>query len=314
VVGSLPIAGGLTIKLDITSSEPKVGSASPSALVFTGGMLTQSTLFQPAVPGKTTLTANVPDGFVLDPKSREIAIDVQLPGIGVLTDIHVGKDLQVMGHVLLGEDAPKNGVDVMLTSDNPSRLVLSHTSDVLGSKSITIHIPEGEGEAPYYVQGLADSEIVQYTASAPGYRTTVAKIGLNPSGVMVVFSPYGPPDEEEVLRPMPNPAPRPFFASLAENKPLWLSLWPVYLDPVNRRGADITAQRLRPGMTVPVQLKNSNPAVASISPNVILSEKRFDAVTQFQPLSAGETTISVDTPPGFTTPSNATSVTAVIRP
>ncbi len=313
VVGSLPIAGGFTIKVDIRSSNPNVGSVSPSSLLFTGGDSTQAAQFKPVAAGDVVLSASVPESFAIAAKSN-LNVRVELPGIGLLMDINLGKDLQVRGDVMLGQDAPANGLDITLTSADPARLLLSTRENELGSKCTTLHISAGKGTAPYYIQALADSGIAQYTATAPGYRTRVANIALNPSGVMIVFSPYGPPDEQEVLHPMPAPKERPFFASLSEHKQLWLSVWSVYLDPKTDRGADITAQKLRPGISVPVELKNGNPSVGDVASSVVLSNKAFAAITEFKPVRPGETTISVNTPPGFITPSNATSVTAVIRP
>lgn len=313
VVGSLPIAGGLTVKVDIRSSNPNVGSVSPSSLLFAGGASKQTAEFNPVAAGDVVLSASLPEHFA-NPAKSTVEVTVELPGIGLLMDINVGKDLEVRGDVMLGEEAPANGLDVTLTSSDPTRLLLSTRENERGTTCITLHIPPGNGTAPYYIQALADSGIVQYTGSAPGYRTRIANISLNPSGVMIVFSPYGPPDEQEVLHPMPAPKERPFFASLSEHKKLWLSVWSVYLDPHTHRGADITAQKLRPGISALVKLKSSNPSVGEVTPSVILSNKAFAAITEFKAVRPGETTISVNTPPGFSTPSNAISVTAVVRP
>src|SRR5271165_3497948 len=128
-----------------------------------------------------------------------VAVTVQLPGLGLTGEINVGKDLQTSGVVLLGEASPAGGLDVTLTSDDPKKLVLSASQNQLGSRSITLHIPAGELKAPFYIQGLVDSGDVSYAGSAPGYRTRIAPVTLAPSGVLVVYSPYGPPDEAEVL-------------------------------------------------------------------------------------------------------------------
>ncbi len=314
IVGSQPLAGGLTAKIDISSSNPTVGAASPASVVLRGGTETLATEFQPGQTGQTVLTATLPRQFANPPNPGNVTIDVEEPGIGLLMDVSVGKDLQVQGDVMLGADAPKDGLDVTLRSQDPKRLVLSTRDDVLGSGSITLHIPAGQGLARYWVQGLGDSGVVHYTAEARGYRTRDAAIQLSPSGMMVVFTPFGPPDEQQYLHPMPNPNARPFVASLAEHKKLWLSVWSVYLDPTSLRGADITAQKLRPGISVPVQLKNSNPAVAQVSCSLTMTSQNYSVRTEFQPLTQGETTISIDTPPGFSKPSNATSVTAFVKP
>ena len=167
--------------------------------------------------------------------------------------------------------------------------------------------------APYFIQGLTDSGMVAYTATAPGYRSRVAPVTMAPSGIMVVYSPYGAPDEAEVLRAKETHDGRPFTISLSEGKSAHLSLWTVYLDPRTRRGADITAQSLRPGVTATVDLKNSNPAVAKVPSSVSITGATGPPMIEFVPIGVGQTVISVSTAAGFATPSNATTVTAIVK-
>ena len=139
--------------------------------------------------------------------------------------------------VLLGEPAPEGGLDVTLTSSDASKLLLSADSEKVGAESITLHIPAGENRATYHLQGLADSGMVTHTATGKGYRTREAPVTLAPSGIMVVYAPYGAPDRAEVQRAVLTRDPRPFTTSLAEQKPVHLALWSVYLDPKTLRGA-----------------------------------------------------------------------------
>jgi len=310
IVDQQPVAGGLTVVGNINSSDPKTGVVDPLQFKIAGGAASASAEFKPVGAGTTTLAVDSPAGFSAAAKMASVAVTVQLPGLGLTGEINVGKDLQTSGVVLLGEASPAGGLDVTLTSDDPKKLVLSASQNQLGSRSITLHIPAGELKAPFYIQGLVDSGDVSYTGSAPGYRTRIAPVTLAPSGVLVVYSPYGPPDEAEVLRTKPTRDPRPFTISLAEKKPAWIALWPAYLDPGTKRGADITAQRLRPGVTMTVKLTSSNPEVGKITSPITLRDSAEFGETEFVPVSAGQTIISVETPAGFTTPSNATTVTA----
>jgi len=310
VLDEQPVAGGLTVKVDIGTSDSKVGVISASPLIIKGGEISAMTEFKPVGSGKAILTPSVPSGF--QAAAKPIEITVNLPGIALTGSINLGKNLEVLGNVLLGENAPPGGLDVTLTSEDPKKLILSMNQDEVGSETITLHIPAGEGKATYYIQALADSGTVNYTAVAKGYHTVPSPITLAPSGVMVVFAPYGPPDEGEYLSPMPRPNERTFFTSLSEHKPLWLTIWSVYLDPNTHRGADITAQRLRPGLSLKVDLSNTNPAVAKVPSSVTLTSKTLCGFAEFQPLHPGETVLSVNTPPDFVTPSNATSVKATV--
>ena len=152
-----------------------------------------------------------------------------------------------------------------------------------------------------------------YTASSPGHRDRTATVTLTPSGVMITPAAYGPPDEREVLQPEAPEVPPRFATSLAHGI-VPLVVWTAQLDPSTKRGADITVQPLRAGLSLNVLLRNTNPAIGTVDSSVVIEGGSEHAPTQFTPLSAGSTVISVDTPSGFTTPSNATRVTAFVQP
>ncbi len=302
------------VKVSILSSDPKVGIIPESVLTMAPGDSSMFAEFRPnGNVGTTSLTVKMPAGFSQSKQYAVVKAMVELPGMGLTGDINLGKDLQVPSFILLGEAAPAKGLDVTLTSSDPKAMVLSASVDKLGSGSVTIHVPAGEMRIPYFIQGLADSGTINHTASAPGYRDRVAPVYMAPSGIMVVYSPYGPPDEAEFLRAKATRDPRAFTVSLKEPSKTHLTLWTVYLDPKTRRGADITAQRLRPGVVATVNLSSTDPTIAKIESKVTLTGPSEWAMTEFVPLRAGQTTISVDTPAGFTTPSNAITVTATVK-
>ena len=309
-----PLAGGLSIPIEITSSDPKAGSIAGTPITLKGGGTIVAAEFRPAGVGETILAVKPGSGFTKPAEFASVTVTVQQPGIAVMGDINLGKDLQVEAYVILADPAPKGGVDVVLTSSDPKMLVVSTTDAKLGTGCITLHVPEGETKAPYYLQGLADSGTVTYTAVAKGYRSPTAPVTLAPSGFMVVYMPYGAPDEANFVRKQLVDNPRPFSVSLAENKKYHLAFWSAYLDPKTRRGADITAQKLRPGIEAKLEVSNSDPKVAKVASSVTMSYKGEYLNSEFLPLQPGETIISINTPPGFTTPSNATKVTASVTP
>lgn len=311
-IAQQPLGGGSAIGLQVMNSDPAVGSIDASALKINAGEVSASVAFSPVGEGKTVVTAAVPPGFSPASESNAVTINVDLPGIALLGETFIGKDLELSGSVGLGAPAPLGGVDVTVTSSDPKALIISKSADLVGSGTITVHIPAGDVRAPYHLQALADSGTIQTTATAPHYRTRVAPIFLAPSGFMIVYGPYGPPDEAEVLRTVMVRDRRPFMMSLGDPKPVRIALWSVYLDAKTKRGADITAQRLRPGVSVTLELKNSNPAVARIAPSLTIAGPNPSVNCEFVPLSVGQTVISISPPPGFTEPSNATSVMATV--
>ena len=313
LVAQQGVAGGKKIQFETISSDGKVGKVSGS-FVLENGESTLNAEFKPTGPGSTVISVKQPEGFTTPKQYASVAASVELPGIGMTGEINLGKDLQVASHILLGEIAGPKGVDVTITSSDPKALLISDSEDKLGKGTITVHVAAGQARVPYFVQGLMDTGSVTHTASAPGYRSRVAPVTMAPSGIMVVYSPYGPPDEAEYLRAKQTRDPRAFTVTMGERTPTYLTIWPVYLDAKTKRGADITAQRLRPGIKVTAKLTNTNPAVGKVPETVTLEGPTEFKAIEFTPLTAGQTVISVNTPQGFTTPSNATEVAANVKP
>jgi hypothetical protein len=299
------VAGGLTVTANITNSDPKVGRLSSSSLTLSGGEISASTAFTPAGVGSTTLAIMVPAGFTPPPQMAAVTAIVDLPGIGLLGEVTLGKDLQLPATLLLTEPAPAQGLDVTLTSGDPLRLILSKSGEQAGAGSIVLHVPAGGMRVSYFLQGLADSGTVSYTGTAPGYRNRVAPVSLAPSGILLGYSAYGFGSRSFNFPPV--------IVSISERKPVQLTLWSAFLVPGTLHGEDSTTEKLRPGVTVTVHLKSSNPNVANVSSPVTMTGASDNFLTDFTPLSEGQTVISIVTPAGFATPSNAMSVTAIVK-
>jgi len=310
-VAQQPVAGGKAVKVELTNSDPKVGELTAPEVVLNGGESSALLGFKPAGVGSTTLAMKIPAGFSAPPKMASVVATIALPGIGLAGEINLGKNLQLASSVLLGEPAPADGLDVTLTSEDPTKLVISGKEDELGSKSITVHVPGGQMRATYYLQALSESGTITYSATAPGFRTRSAPVYLAPCGILVVYKPYGAPDRAEVQRDTRDARP---FTTKVGKEHVELSLWVVYLDRDTHRGADITVQSLRPGITPVVELKSSDPSVATVPASVTMRALSQKVDVDFIPLSAGKTVITVSTPEGFTTPSNAHSVGATVIP
>lgn len=298
-------------KIELLSSNPKTGTLSAASATIPAGESQYSVDFVPASVGTAILSVRLPAGFSTPAESATISAKVELPGIGVAGEVIIGKDLQIGSRIILGQPAPLEGLDVTLTSEDPKRLLLSASPDKLGAQTVTVRIPGGRALGQMYLQALASEGTVRYTASAPGYRERVAPVSLAPSGFMVVYAHHGPPDEAELKSKVRIP--RPFIASLSAKEPEKVAIYTVYLDPVSLRGADLTVQGLRPGVTVSLELTSSDPTVGVVEGTFKLDSNLSAVVAPFKPLRRGVTNITVNTPPGFTTPSNATSVTATVK-
>jgi hypothetical protein len=82
----------------------------------------------------------------------------------------------------LAEAAPQAEVRIVLTSDDPKRLLLSDSLDKAGSASVTLTVRPRAFETPAFcVQGLADHGTVTYTATAVGIGAVTGTVTLTPS-------------------------------------------------------------------------------------------------------------------------------------
>ena len=308
------VRGGLDLDVRLTSSDPAVGKVTQSDVKISAATDKAIVQFQPAGAGKTVIEVTPPSGCHTPARLASLSVIVRSPGIGAANDITIGENLQLAAALSLGEPAPAGGVRVTLTSSDPTKLVLAADARGVGKPAITIDMPAGQVSTTYYIQSLARSGTVSHTATAPGYTTRTGVIALAPSGVIITPERHGPPDEAELFRPeSAGGRQNMFVALLSEGQPTKLMVHTAYLDPVSGRSADITVQQLRAGLTLPVDLKNTDPSVGSVESRVMIQGGSDRGIVTFKPISVGQTVISVVTPSGFAPPTNATELLAIVR-
>jgi hypothetical protein len=314
VAGEQQVAGGLQLDVTLANSNPTAGKLGVSKLTLGGGLSTATTSFKPAAEGDTSIAPVQPPGFTAPAQYASVIMAVAKPGLAPVGEVFLGKDLQMTATLCLGEAAPPGGLKVTMTSADGSKLLLSTREDQLGSPAITITVPAGQLIATYYLQGLGDAGVVTYDAAAPGFRSSTARIELAPSGFIVAYEGYGPPDEAAVRRKGGYSNSREFYASLSDAKahPMHVTVYSVHLDPDTKRAADITVQPLRPGVTATVVLKSTDPGVGTVESPVTIGSGISQVKSRFIPMDKGKTVITVNTPDGFSTPGNATSVPATV--
>ena len=305
-----PVAGGRSVAVNITNSNPQVGTVTPSIVAIASGASSATAKFEPSSAGNTTLAASAPPDFRVASQYGTATITVVAPGIGLTDQVSIGRNLQIGGSLSLGQPA-RRGLQVVLTSNNPEQLLLSHDAQEPGSASITVDVPAGGISGTYYLQSLSGAGTVTYTASAPGFVSRIGKVQLTPSGVVIGL---GPPDEAEVFRKEASEYEHGLSISLSHDKGFPLTVYMAQLDPVTHRGADITVQALRPGVSATIELKNSDPAVGTIGSSVSIRSGFSSAAAPFGARKEGSTVISAITPTGFTAASNSTSLTVAVKP
>jgi hypothetical protein len=307
------VAGGMAVRVAISSSNPGTGAVHHAAVAIAGGSGAAVAHFQPAAPGTTTLTIDPPPGFAPAAEFATLAATVIMPGIAMADEVAVGQNLQVEATVTLGEPAPAGGLEVTISSEDASRLLVSRGRAEVGHGSVSIRMPAGATSASYFLQAIGNTGTVATKVTAVGYRERTGMITLAHSG-LVIGGPPGPPDEAELFRKDAADAPHGFMVRLAEGVPVPLLIYSVQLDPLTGRSADLTVQAVRAGMSLTAALRNSNPAVGKVrARSLTIQAGSHTAVTEFIPLSAGSTEISLDTPEGFKKSANATALTVIVK-
>lgn len=301
-VATQALSGGMSAKVNITSSNAAVGTIAVPALTINGGSQGLTTQFRPASAGETTLAVTAPAGFSTPRAPFTSVIAKVLALTFVMEDIPIGQNLQAGGNVGLLEPAPAGGMTVTITSEDPSRLLLSAKDTEKGSASLAVKIPAGESGGTFFLQALGGSGTAAYTASGPGYEKRTARVILTPAGFIIA----GP---NSIMRSGANPG---FVTSLATGKPTKMLVYSVYLDPVTRRSSDITVQQLRGGIKIEIPVESGDAAVGTIASPVIIEGGTDYGTTLFTPRKAGVAALSVVTPAGYTASSNATSLKAIV--
>ena len=109
-------------------------------------------------------------------------------------NVTVGESLEVIANVALNEAAPAAGLEITLTSSDPSKVMFSKTAEGAGSASIKLIVRAGYRDSPdYFIQGFGKSGTVSYTASAPGFANSSGTVTLAPSGLILARSGMGVP-------------------------------------------------------------------------------------------------------------------------
>ncbi|HXS96499.1 MAG TPA: hypothetical protein VN736_17970 [Candidatus Limnocylindrales bacterium] len=308
-----PVAGGHSVTARLASSDVRLGAVSPESVTIEAGAASASAEFRPLSAGNLTISASAGANFSTPAQFGSTAVTILVPGMAITDDLSIGQDLEAHATLSLGETAPAGGVVVTITSGDPSRLLLSKAADAVGSECITASIPAGGVSASFYLQSIANSGSVTYTATAPGFRPRTATVNLTPSGV-VLGGPQGPPDEAELLSKEIAEGPHGFVTRVSAQPPDPISVYAVQLDPATHRGADLTVQAVRAGAQLRMSLHNTNPSAgAPRETELTIPAGKSSVVTRFVPAGVGTTVVSVTTPAGHVEASNSTSLTISVK-
>ena len=284
------------------SSSP-IGTIS-SSVVFNAGDGSLTASFNSGLTaGSATISAAMPAGFTaLTDGKNTVGATVLASALVVPSSITVGRNLQASAAISLNGVVPPAGTTLVLTSSDVNKLRFSTTATGAGSGSISIPLPGGaHGSPDFYVQALASSGTVGYTAQASGFGSAAGTVTLAPSGIVFTNSFGG----------VPNPLLVAVGGSSAT-----VTVRSAILDG---SGNWVQTQPVAGGNSVTVTVSSGNSAVGTVTPSqVTIPGGSESGTTQFQPAGAGTTSINVSVPSspvGFSTPSStyaALPVTATV--
>jgi len=296
-VTSQDVAGGTTINVNVTSSPTSVGTITTSPVTFTGGpgSAQATTQFQPVGVGTATITAIAPAGFATPAKDASLHATVSRPRVVVKNIDTLGNNLEQQATLFLSAPAPAGGVTVTLQSSDASLLQFSSTATGAGSGTLTIPIAAGQSGATYFVYGKSNGGSPTYTGTATGYDSSSAQVNLAPTGIIII-GPSGPGFE--------------FDTSVASG-PSPLSISTAVLDPSTSNF--VQTQPLQGGASVTVSVTSSSPGVGTVTSPVTITSGNDTANSQFTPVSAGQTTVSVARPLNFSPPTNDTTLLVKVQ-
>jgi len=190
----------------------------------------------------------------------------------------------------VGQFAGAGGLQVILTSQNPSLLKLSVDGVTAPSSSITVTVPQGQLSASYYLVGVANAGTASYTATASGYAAgSATHITLTPSG-FIVSNPFGN-----------NASTWSFPLSIPHTLSGTLAIQPAQLDSL---GNFVATQQVAAGQSYSITVTSSDTNVATVTTPVVIGagSDGSSGGTFFAGKAAGSVTVSITQPGGFTTP------------
>jgi hypothetical protein len=286
--------GAAPVSLPVTSSAPSVGTISTSPIVFNPGDSCKSTNFQPISAGTSNITITTPAGYSTPANYQTVAATVTAPVITV-NNVETGLNLQNTVYISLPQ-TPPNPVTVTVTSNGPAIAVLSASGTVVGGTTLTFTNVTSTNVGYIYVQGQGIGTTT-ITVSAPGYTNGNGTVTVDPSGFII-----GSPGS---------------FSTTATASPTNVYVYPSSLTP-GTLTLITEGLQVNPGIgTISVPVVSSNTAAGTITTSPLLFAPTANGTpyvnTSFQPVATGTTTLSVQTPAGFSTPSQYTQITATVQ-
>jgi hypothetical protein len=280
------VAGNQSVSATVTSGTPTVGTIGASPVTIAGGASSGSTTFSAVGVGSSTITASA-TGYT----SGTVTATVTSNSLAINNQLTIGQHLEANANVFLSSAAAgAAGVTVTLTVA-PASIGLLHLAvnpTDPGANTITLNIAQGQSIGSYWIYALGSSGSATYTASAPSYGSAGDTTFLAPSSVLIV----GPGGQPGSVAVSPTAGPQTLT---------------VLTDQLTTDGNNTpqpgAIQALAGNVSLTVLLSNSNPGAGTLSAaSVSIAPGTTSGTVTFNPAAAGNATISVTEPTGWTMP------------
>jgi hypothetical protein len=276
------VAGGTSVSATVTSGNTNVGTITTSPVLISGGSFYGTTQFQPVGAGTATITASAA-GY----GSNSVQATVQGATLSIANGATVGQYLENQNTLILSAAAPSQGLQVILTSNNPSLLKLAVNATDPGSNTITLNMSAGAQIATYYVYALGSSGSATYTATAPGYGSGSDTVYLAPSAILILG---------------PGGCPGSCTVSLSGGAQSLM----VITDALSTDGQNTpdpnAIQPLAGNVALTVTLGNTNRGAGTVPGSASIAGGQSSGTVTFTDVATGSTTVSVSRPTGWTAP------------
>ena len=215
--------------------------------------------------------------------------------------VTVGQNLEFNASVVVTPAASSN-MSVVVTSLDPSKVLLSTDPTLAGTASITVTIPQGSGFSAtgFWVQALVPSGTVQLSLVAPGSNYTPGAVTLTPSAVLI--SGPGAPGGD-------------FTSGISSDTTLTLATYRLNpnLSLITSNGQVTGQQKLRGGLTASVAVTSGTTTVGTIvgSP-LMLTGGALNGSLTFHPVGPGTSLLTAVEPAGFSTPTSGSTLNATV--
>jgi hypothetical protein len=288
----------LPLQVAVTSSDTNTGVITTSPVSFGANVPTVATAFDPLSAGTTTVSIVPPAGFDTPSTQREIPVTVTAPNLsGVATAQRIGANLQDSFTPGLSQ-IPPAPVDLTITSGNTSVAVVSSSATTLGGATVVFPNLATTGGHTVFIQATgAPGSTTNLTVTATGFNTATVPVTIDPSGFVEI-----------------NQSATASTTTFSANTGLIIRSARLAAGTL----AYASTQSLRPaglGLTLPVAVpvtsSDTNVGVITTSP-VAFNANVPSVNTAFDPLNAGNTTISVGPAAGFSTPTTQRDIAMTV--